>query len=280
VTYYVNLRAGPWGAVCSPYLLGGDGLASPPAMTAPPWGLLPGLVRGKDVLLAAHGFNVSYASGLASLAQLERALGLDVSASDQFLGVLWPGDWAIPAVNYPAEDSIASHAGRLLGGFCNQWLGQARSLNFLSHSLGARVILEAIAACSQRVRTACITAGAVNAGCLGEEYARAAADCDRILTLSSRSDLVLQFAFPPGDFLADILYPDHPQFEEALGREGPERPVAANVGPSQIADAAGYDHGDYFPPGSLQPPTVPPAKWTNSAGFMGRVYRGQAPNWP
>jgi hypothetical protein len=279
VTAYVNLRAGSWGAVCSPYVLSGDPAASPPTVTALGWDALPALVHNKDVLLAAHGFNVSYEAGLLSLARLEQALGLAGAASDLFLGVLWPGDWAIPAINYPAEDSIASHAGKLLGQFCNQSLAGARSVSFLSHSLGARVILEAIRGSSRRIRRACLTAGAVNSDCLNEQYAAASRNCDQIVTLSSRSDLVLEFAFPPGDFLADILYPDHPQLEPALGRGGPAPPIGGNVGPHEIPDDDGYDHGDYFPPGDNSPPD-PTAKWNRSAEFMARVYRGQAPTWP
>jgi Alpha/beta hydrolase of unknown function (DUF900) len=280
VTYFVNLRAGSWGAVCSPYLLNGDPLSDPPAINSLSWDTIGALVRGKDLLLASHGFNVSYDAGLASLARLEEALQLAASSTDVFLGILWPGDWVIPAVNYPAEDKIASHAGRLLGQFCNEWLTGARGISFVSHSLGARVILEAIQAHSNRVKVACITAGAVNAGCLHEEYSGAASNCDRIRTLSSRGDHVLEFAYPPGDFLADILYPDHPQFEAALGRGGPTRPIGVNVVPYEIDDSASYDHGDYFPPGGPDTAADPRAKWNRSAQFIASVYRGKSPSWP
>jgi alpha/beta hydrolase family protein DUF900 len=280
VTYFVNLRAGPWGAVCSPYLLSSDPLSNPANVAALPWDALGALVRGKDVLLAAHGFNVSYDAGLVSLARLEGALKLTGSSTDVFLGILWPGDWVIPAINYPAEDRIASHAGQLLGRFCNEWLTGARSISFASHSLGARVILEAIQAHSNRVKLACITAGAVNAGCLHEEYAAAAGNCERIQTLSSREDHVLEFAYPPGDFLADILYPDHPQFEAALGRGGPAPPISANVLAYEIADHDGYDHGDYFPPGDAQIAPNPKAKWVLSTEFIASTYRGETPSWP
>ena len=280
MTYFVNLRAGSWGAVCSPYLLMGDALASPATITALPPDAIPALIRGKDLLLASHGFNVSYEGGLVSLARLEDALGLATSPTNLFLGILWPGDWVIPAINYPAEDKIASHAGRLLGQFCSERLIGARSISFVSHSLGARVILEAIQAQPNSVKLACITAGAVNAGCLREEYGAAASRCVKVRTLSSRGDRVLEFAYPPGDFAADILYPDHPQFEAALGRGGPSPPIAAKIGPFEINDTDGFDHGDYFPPGDPSLGTQANAKWRRSAQFIASVYQGANPSWP
>jgi hypothetical protein len=278
MTLYVNLRAGAYGAVCSPYVLEGDGLASPPILASVDWSAVPYRVRGKRVLLATHGFNVSYQSGVCSLAQLEQALSM--RPDEVFLGALWPGDWAIPAINYPVEDGIASHAGRLLGGFCNQWLRSAQSVSVLSHSMGARVVLETIKASTRPMRVACITAGAVNAACLREEFAASAANCDQIVILSSRKDLVLEFAYPPGDLVADILDPDHPPFEPALGRGGPTAPWGSSVRPYEIPDADGYDHGDYFPPGAGAPPGSPPAKWTEAARFMAAAFRGGSPPWP
>jgi len=276
VTYYVNLRAGPYGAVCDPYVLEGDGTAAAPAMTSVSWNAVPYLAKGKHVLLATHGFNVSYESGLASLGHLEAVL--EMQPNELFLGVLWPGDWVIPAVNYPFEDKIASHGGALLGGFCNRWLASAASLSFLSHSLGARVVLEAIKASTRPVRRACITAGAVNADCLDAEYQAAAKNCGEIRTLSSMEDLVLKLAYPPGDFVADMLDPDHKQFEPALGRGGPIDPWPTGVRPSEIADQASYDHGDYFPPSASPLPAG--AKWRAAVGFMAAAFRGQPASWP
>ena len=279
MTYFVSLRAGPYGAVCDPYVLQGDGTAVPPAMTPVFWNALPILARGKDVLLAAHGFNVSYQDGLQSLGHLEAALAMQ--PDELFLGVLWPGDWVIPAINYPFEDSIASHGGALLGGFCNRWLATARSVSFLSHSLGARVVLDAIKATTLPVRRACITAGAVNADCLTSEFQAAAQKCGQIRTLSSLEDLVLKFAYPPGDLLADMLDPDHQPFEPALGRGGPIAPYESTVLPSEIPDAPPYDHGDYFPPSiPVLPPASPADKWRAAVTFMACAFRGQTPTWP
>jgi hypothetical protein len=279
VTYFVNLRAGPYGSVCVPNVLEGDGAADPPPMTFVSWGALSILAKGKDVLLATHGFNVSYENGLRSLGHLEAAL--DMGPGELFLGVLWPGDWVIPAVNYPFEDKVASRSGAFLGDFCNRCLAGSKSLSFLSHSLGGRVILEAIGATNRPIRRACITAGAVNSGCLGEEYKLAAAKCGQIRVLSSRKDLVLEFAYPPGDFLADVLDPDHPPFEAALGRGGPTGTFGAAIIPTEIPDLDSYDHGDYFPPAvAVLPPPDPADKWRRAVEFMASAFRGQSTSWP
>jgi hypothetical protein len=282
VTHFINLRAGPYGAVCSPYVLTGDALVNPSTLVSVNWDGVPFLVKGKNVLLVAHGFNVDYEGGSRSLQRLEAALNIDPSR-EAFFGVLWPGDWAIPAINYPAEDRIASHAGALLGDFCNRWLASAASISFASHSLGARVILEAIQASNRRIKLACITAGAVNSAALSEEYEKAAANCDAIRTLSSLEDLVLGLAFPPGDAFADLLDPDHPPFEPAMGRGGPTGAYPSSVKPSEIPDSPPYDHGNYLPSGAAidpGPAAAGAADWRNAAQFIASTFRGRTPAWP
>lgn len=277
MTLFINLRAGPYGAVCTPYLLEGDALATPPAMTSILSSAATVLLRDRDVILATHGFNVSYVDGLRSLARLETSFAL--TGYEAFLGVLWPGDWIIPAINYPFEDGVASKAGALLAEFMNNSLASARSISLVSHSLGARVILAAVRGSNRRIRCACITAGAVNAGSLTEEFKAASENCDRIVTLSSRADTVLHFAYPPGDLLADVLDPDHPPFEVAMGRDGPARPFAAWVKAYEIPETAGYCHSDYLPSSKVSPSDAS-ALWQKSTTFMACAVRGQSPSWP
>ena len=278
MTYFVNLRAGDYGAVCDPYLLSGDPLAAdPPLMTSVDWTALKSLAKGKRVVLASHGFNVSYVDGLRSLARLETAMAM--RSGELFLGVLWPGDFAIPAINYPFEDKVAMHAGKRLGGFCNQWLAGATSLSFVSHSLGARVILQAVETLDRPARHVCVTAGAVNADCLSTEYAASARQSRAVSTLSSREDMVLALAFPLADPIADILDEDHRPFERALGREGPMSPYGDNITPYQIPDDPAYGHGDYLPPSDFKDDD-PTGEWTRAAAFIARAVRGEAQTWP
>lgn len=220
-------------------------------------------IRGKDVLLATHGFNVDQADGIASLSHWEERLSLP--ANSVFIGVLWAGDAWLPVVNYPFEHDDAEQSGKLLAAFLNRHFDEAMSLAFASHSLGARVVLETIAHLDQRVRRLAIMAGAIDDTCLQDEYGAAAGKVDAISLLASRGDWVLEFAFPLGNFLGGIVSRGHPYVHAALGREGPARANLPNLrGGWQIPDNWDYGHGNYLPEQAgtgLPPPVdIPPPK--------------------
>ncbi len=280
MTYYLNFReAAVGGAVISPYVLVGDGMAKPLALRAVRYEEIAGLVDGKDVLFVAHGFNVSYSDGAAELGQLEANLRL--TSSEIFFGVLWPGDFFIPAINYPFEGDVAIDCGRRLAEFCRRWMTRAQSLSFASHSLGARLALEAVKGLKDfglRARSVCLTAGAINRDCLTAEYAGSTATSDFIAVLASRKDLVLKVAFAIGDPIADLLQDDHTPFQPALGHAGPRRPAPLPILPWQIPDRCDYGHSDYLPPGDGQ--VAPGAKWPRVAEFIANAFRGRAQNWP
>jgi len=236
-------------------------------------------VAGRDVVLAIHGFNVSRPHGVGSLAALEDNLNL--APNYRFFGVLWPGDFWLPVVDYPWEAAHAVTSGRHIAAYCNRVFPGANSISFISHSLGGRVLLEAIQNMDRPATQVCIAAGAVDDDCLAGQYLRAEQNAGRICVLSSMSDKVLQLAYPAGDFISDVLlgYNDSP-WEAALGRAGPKPPYAPPVFEEPIPQGLGYDHGDYFPPSS---PIVPPPKspkWPKAVDYMRRVVTGQASYWP
>jgi hypothetical protein len=172
-TCFLNFRAqSVGGPVVDPYLLQGDGTADPLMLSVVPWPRVSQVVSGKNLLFVTHGFNVSYQGGAAALELLARYLALP--ASYQFIGMLWPGDAAIPIIDYPFEGGPAMDSGRKLADFCNQWCAGAQSLSFVSHSLGARMVLQGIAGLNRRVRLLCMMAGAINRDCLTAEYSIAA----------------------------------------------------------------------------------------------------------
>ena len=278
MTLFINLRSqAVGGAVIDPYVLEGDGTAQPPAVTSVAWSEVSRRASGKNVLMVAHGFNVSYQNGACSLGRLESLL--KPTNSELYLGVLWPGDWWLPAVNYPFEGDVSMDCGRRLARFCNQWFADAASLSFASHSLGARLVLEAVKSLSRPAKTICLTAGAINRDCLDTQYAVAAANTLAANTLASTCDNVLKLAFPIGDAIGDALDDDHTAFTPALGYKGPARPIGADVRPSQIPVKAEYDHGDYLPPSGAAP--MPAAgKWVEVANFIANSFRGQPQTWP
>ena len=269
MTLYLNFRSqGTGGSIVDPYLLEGDGTVDPPALAAVQWNAIQGKVVGKDVLLAIHGFNVNYRRGAGSFGLLDGDLGLS-NDSELFIGVLWPGDFWIPVVNYPFEGSDAMDCGRRLAAFCNRWLAGAQSISFVSHSLGARLVLEAVANLNRRARMVCLMAGAINNDCLTAEYRNAAANSDTIFVLASRHDVVVRVAFQIGDPISNILDHDHGFFRKALGYEGPPSPAGPPVAfPWQVQDDYRYNHGDYLPPAS-------PTLFPRVTDYIRRAFRGQ-----
>src|SRR5258708_13478595 len=143
MTLYLNFRSqSVGGAIVDPYLLEGNGTEAPPALKTVAWADIAAKVAGKDVRLGVHGFNVNYRNGANSFGLLDGSLGL--AGSEIFIGVLWPGDFWIPAVNYPFEGSDAMECGRRLPPFCTRWRPEAQSLPLSSHSLAARLPLHAV----------------------------------------------------------------------------------------------------------------------------------------
>lgn len=143
MTLFLNFRSATvGGSVIDPYVLEGDGTAIPLQLRRLADNELSTRAAGKDILFAAHGFNVNYENGARSLGRLDVSLGL--TGPEMFIGILWPGDWWLPAVNYPFEGATSIRCGDRLARYCNAQLGGARSLSFVSHSLGARVVLEAV----------------------------------------------------------------------------------------------------------------------------------------
>jgi hypothetical protein len=281
VTYFLNFRTqGVGGAVVDPYLLEGDGTANPPILSVVPWALVPSIVGGKNLLFAAHGFNVSYNDGASSLGALDRYLNL--AAPSLFIGILWPGDSWLPIVDYPFEGGVALDCGGRLANLCNVWCAGAQSLSFLSHSLGARLVLEAVARLDRKARSVCLTAAAINRDCLTTEYSLASGNSELISLLASREDYVLKIAFSIGDPFADLLHDDHTPFQTALGFNGPPTPAPQPIRfPWQIPNGEDYGHHNYLPPAlpsALPPP--PGTRWPQAVDFMKRAFFAQPQTWP
>lgn len=279
MTYYVSFRSqAVAGSVVDPRLFesraGSAGLRPVPDIE------LDRETRGKDVLVATHGFNVNQRKGVTTLGRLEERLrGTENLSAEFFLGVLWPGDYWIPAVNYPAEAGDAVECGKRLAKFCKNRLASARSLSFLSHSLGGRVILETVMRLERRARTVCLTAAAVDHDCLHRQYSTVAENCDALTTLSSVNDMVLRLAYPVGDFISDLFGDDDRPTARALGLKGPKPPRARNVQPSQINDQDDYGHDDYLPP-STPATSATDGKWQRATDYMIRAFRQERQTWP
>lgn len=232
-------------------------------------------VRGRDVLLGVHGFNVNRAKGIDHISHWGELL--DVRSNEVLFGVLWPGDsrW-LPVLDYPIEGGEAIQSGRMLAEYLNEHFSNAASLSFVSHSLGARVVLETIRGMDRKTRRLIMMAAAIDDDCLRDEYRDAVAKIDHISLLASRKDKVLAAAFPIGNLIEDLITPTHPFWHAALGRNGPQSPYPQQLhSPWQLWDSWEFDHGDYFhgcsnplvkmhPPVDIGPESAfPPTFWNS-----------------
>lgn len=241
------------------------------------------LVNGKNLLFGTHGFNVHRDEGIRALGQLDNYLRASggLSEADLFIGVLWPGDFWIPAINYPFEGDDAVACGKRLADYCSRQLSTAESFSFLSHSLGARLVLEAVRNLKRRARSVCLTAAAIDRDCLRHEYKNATKNADSISILASHEDMVLKLAFPVGNPIFRWFQDAGDYFQIALGYDGPPRPAAPPINaPWQIADRDDYDHGSYLPPSDAVAPPVPGAPWLKVAEFMAKAFARQPQTWP
>src|ERR1700733_3753260 len=227
-------------------------------------------IRGRNVLIATHGFRVDPAAGIACLSNWEALLELAPPAV--FVGLLWPGDsiW-LHGLDYPEEPRVADEAGQLIARFLDTNFSGAASISFASHSLGARVLLATVSKMSRPVRRVMIMAGAIDDDCLNTEFQAAAAKIGEISVLASSHDEVLSIAFPLGNFLGGILAKGHPWWHAALGQGGPSRPWPSNFqAPFEIPDNWNFRHGDYLqidpPSPTINVPTDVPAEGSPHPG--------------
>jgi alpha/beta hydrolase family protein DUF900 len=214
---------------------------------------------GKNVLLAMHGFNVNQLDGYQKLSNWSTLLDLDNTWL--FIGIVWPGDssWLGPLC-YPGEGKHAIDCGNKLAAFLRDNLAGTKSLSLVSHSLGARFLLQTVTTLNRlapqlSIRHVALMAGAINHDCLTGEYASAANSIESIALLASVKDEVLAAAFPIGNVFEGIIDSHHPWFQAALGHLGPKIiPPGKTIPPYQIPSAWNFGHGSYL---ELAPRAVP-----------------------
>lgn len=270
MTRFVSFRSrSVGGSIVDPLLLDGNGAAPSPAFRRMTDAEVSAAVSGKDLLFGVHGFNTSLVDGARQMTVLEGRLALPPTAT--FFAVLWPGDFFIPVVNYPFEASDAVECGKRLAALCNTRFATAASLSFMSHSLGGRLILEAVTRIKRKARSICLTAAAVDRDVLTRQYAAAFANAESVAVLSSRKDRVLQIAYPGGDFLSDLFGDNDSPFRTALGLRGPRPEPGRHSRHHPIPKNLNCNHGDYLPDGQ---------QWQSVAGYVRNCFLSAPHSWP
>jgi hypothetical protein len=210
--------------------------------------------QGQHVLIGTHGYNVNRADGIAHLSNWEGLLKLAPLPSI-FVGVLWPGDsvWA-HGLDYPEEPKIANETAVLIAPFLDTNFGNAASISFASHSLGARLVLQTVSKMRSPVRRVTLMAGAIDDNCLITEFKTAAGRIEKISVLASKKDEVLSTLFPLGNLIGGIIAEGHPWWRAALGHCGPSKPRPGNFqSPFEIPPNWDYGHHNYL---QIDPPPL------------------------
>jgi hypothetical protein len=205
-------------------------------------------IQGRDVLFVTHGFENNRAQGTAKLEEWKKHLA--IHPEPVFVGVLWPGDGILHlGIDYIWEGGEAEKSGTELGQYIDANCTNANSVSFASHSLGARVILQAVRQLTRtaQVRNLFLMAGAIENDTLIAEYADSAARIQQISVFFSSEDHVLQRLYPAGNLVGRLLQLSHPNIKVALGRAGSSMPAPASLKHNfQIPLAYAFDHSDYL----------------------------------
>ncbi|MBI2002191.1 MAG: alpha/beta hydrolase [candidate division NC10 bacterium] len=213
----------------------------------------------RRVLVLVHGYNNTDDEARRSYHVYTQNLE-GVLTSDRLpeLGrFFWPGDSAwgfLSALSYPWEIGDARQSASRLARFFAGVFGPEggpTELNFVGHSLGCRLLLEALALVASgavggwpEVRRLCLMAAAVPVE-LVEATGRleAAARWPRsLLLLYSPDDSVLHFAFPIGQAAAFALGEEDGLYLTAVGRHG----QPSGLTPYRV-ELSGDGHSDYWP---------------------------------
>ena len=164
------------------------------------------------------------------------------------------------------------------------YLTSSTEISFVSHSLGARVVMETIKRLhSYRIRHVVLMAPAVDDSSLANPkvYQVASNAADRVAVLASRKDNVLKYAYAAGDTLQAFMFFWKDVADLALGYHGPRKSkqyaIPAKVYAEQIPDVRGSDHGHYIPGDPQQDAPGDPAvaNRLSAARFVDEVLRGE-----
>ena len=244
-------------------------------------------VPHSHVCFVVHGFNVDRKRGSRSGGTIAQELdgpvtdlkpSVELSNADLVIPVLWPGDGFI-AWSYFTAFTHAQEAGAKFAQFLLDPGFDADQVSFISHSLGARVVLQTIEQTlvlarrplKFRFQKAILTAAAVDNDALdsGEFPNIASADGPTdIVVVSSMKDSILRTFFTIGDDVEGAMWDNYGGTGQALGRYGPAlspgSPVRAKTRWYDFQGRSNQGHDGYMPAPWEYPvgDKVPLAGWT------------------
>jgi hypothetical protein len=234
------------------------------------------VLRGSRLVLVVHGYNNNEDEASKSYDVLFEILGTLVPSPEVLRSiweVYWPGyvrvgakkRTLLSALSYPMQVRKAVRIGRALARFLSSvaFDRQPMDVLFIAHSLGCRVVLEAIRGLSEdsgiSVKAICLMAAAVPVAHVSASGSlRHAADtAEKRYILHSPADRVLRRYFRAGQ-LGD-------RSSEAVGRFGNPRSFW-DLRLTNVQDT-GLDHGDYY----SGVPKADPLGASRTAPMIGRL---------
>ena len=233
------------------------------------------------VVFLLHGYNTNRAKGRAALSRLAETLSLTIN--DAFVAVLWPGDHWTRAISYPFEGRDADDSATELARYIDRAIARNTELFFVSHSLGARVVMETVKRLSgYPIRQILLMAPAIDDSSLANPkvYRGVSAAAERVAVLASTKDNTLKYAYPAGDALQAFVFFWKDVVDLALGYHGPRKSgtyaIPSRVYVEQIPDARRSDHGHYIigDPAEDVPGDPAIANRISAAQFAADILRG------
>jgi len=217
---------------------------------------LPDTYARIEAVVLVHGFNNHECEAAEAYLgfrsrQYSLAKRIPPSLENVLADVLWPGDAAgrgvfdvADAAIYPGAVGTAKDAAPRLARHLRS-MPNLRTVHFVGHSLGCRLILETVDDLRRNggpaVGKLCLMAAAVPVFMVkpGGDLAAAMEYAQEVRILHSYDDGVLQLTFPAGQTLASG---NEGRFPTALGREPPDD-IPGRIDPILINKA---DHSDYW----------------------------------
>lgn len=180
-------------------------------------------------LILVHGYN-SEAENVRDAYRASSEMARECGVQVPLTGWLWPalgGNW-LQSVEFHRAQSQADKSAVKFAEYVNA----GPPANVMTHSLGAKVVLEAMVKHGAKVKNLFLTGPAVAWDCFGTDYKTATENC-KIHVFWSLRDNVLGHAF-----MLD-------QFTKALGHDGPKAPFpTVAITSTEVTDQV-PSHGQY-----------------------------------
>lgn len=171
------------------------------------------LLNGKTVLILTHGFNNEHFEVYDAYQIIEEYVGTHLSGKyDYIIGYSWPGGDS--SLEWWQAKSRSNGVARMFRRLLEELYSVCSSIDVMSHSLGARVVLKALkgSPVNHLVRNYYCTAAAVDNECLElrEEFHESLQAIGNMYVFHSARDGVLSLSYLTAEF------------DRALGLNGPE----------------------------------------------------------